>query len=423
MITELYSRFSHAKGVTIDNRTISGGEMFFGLRGEKVNGGMFAGEALQKGASCCVVDDAQYATDSNIILVPDALLAMQELAAHYRSKWQFPVLALTGSNGKTTTKELIAAVLSKKYRTYATKGNLNNHIGVPLTILNIGADCEFAVIEMGANHQGEIASYCKYADPDFGLITNIGLAHLEGFGGIEGVAKGKSELYQYIIKKDGVIFWNSNQERLTDIAKTYARTVRYGTNPEDYTIGIIDETATMATVVIDDEIKISSHLVGAYNADNIIAAACIGKYFDVSYGEIQEAVENYIPANNRSEHREINGNYFILDAYNANPSSMRVALENFAKISAQKKVIIIGDMLELGTYSADEHKQILDIALHSKFDHIVTVGPQFHHIRRDPVIACHNSDEARQWFLAQQFREATILLKGSRGMKLEKIIQ
>lgn len=422
MITELYSRFLQATSVTIDNRTITGGEMFFGLRGEKVNGGAFAMEALQKGASCCVVDDAIYATHENIILVPDALAAMQALAAQYRSTWQFPVLALTGSNGKTTTKELMAAVLSKKYITYATKGNLNNHIGVPLTMLNIGKDCEFAVIEMGANHQGEIASYCTYADPDFGLITNIGMAHLEGFGGIEGVTLGKSELYRYIIQKQGVVFWNSSQERLAPIASTYDRTVRYGTDADDYTIGRIDTTATMATVTIDDEVTIRSQLVGAYNADNIIAAACVGKYFDVSYADIQEAIEQYVPANNRSEHREINGNYFILDAYNANPSSMRVALENFEKITAAKKVVIIGDMLELGSYSLEEHKHILDIALHSNFHHVVTVGPQFHHIRRDPVIACNNSDEARRWFLAQQFHGATILLKGSRGMKLEKII-
>jgi len=421
-IAHVYDCFLQCTGAAIDNRAIQPGQMFFGLPGEKVNGGMFAAQALQNGAAYAVVDHVDYRTDERCLVVEDVLGVMQGVAAQYRNTFTFPVLALTGSNGKTTTKELIAAVLSKKYITYTTKGNLNNHIGVPLTLLNIGRDCTFAVIEMGANHQGEIASYCAYADPDFGLITNIGKAHLEGFGGIEGVLKGKSELFRHIMDKSGVIFWNSGQEKLAPIARQYARTVTYGFKAEDYLTGRLEQDGDFAVVTIDDEVTIHSHLVGSYNAENILAAACIGKYFDVGYADIQDAIEQYIPGNNRSERKEINGNYFIMDAYNANPSSMRAALENFARLEAPLKVVIIGDMLELGEYAEAEHRAILELADQKAFTHVVTVGPQFMALAGGRVEALPDSAAAREWLQARSLKGATILLKGSRGMQLEKVI-
>lgn len=422
-IEKLLHIFLTCTGASIDNRTVQSGEMFFGLPGEKANGGQFAAAALAQGAAFCVVDDAAYAVSDSCIVVQDVLSTMQKLALAYRNTFKFPVLALTGSNGKTTTKELIAAVLAKKYVTYATKGNLNNHIGVPLTILNIKKDCTFAVIEMGANHQGEIAGYCNYAQPDFALITNIGKAHLEGFGGEAGVLKGKSELFRYVMQQEGVIFWNSHQQKLAELVLGYAHTVSYGYRDNDYVIGKLWPEYEKAVVTIDDEITIHSQLVGSYNADNIIAAACIGKYFDVPYADIQEAIEQYIPGNNRSEWREIGSNAFILDAYNANPSSMRVALENFTQLQAEKKIVIMGDMLELGDYAQQEHAEMLKLALAGNFTQVVTVGPLFKHIGATGVLCFDNSDQVKVWFDQQQFSGAKILLKGSRGIRLEKIIQ
>jgi UDP-N-acetylmuramoyl-tripeptide--D-alanyl-D-alanine ligase len=422
-IDDLYQLYLQSSGVTIDNRTISGGEIFFGLPGEKVNGGKFSQEAIDKGALCCVVNDAQFVVNDKCMLVEDVLLCLQQLAAKHRNSFDFPVLALTGSNGKTTTKELIAAVLSKKFNVTATKGNLNNHIGVPLTLLSIPRDCNFAVIEMGANHQHEIEGYCIYADPDFALITNIGKAHLEGFGGEEGVLKGKSELFNYVKGKQGVLFIHSGENKLIHLFGDYHKTVRYGFDVNDYATGRIIKGDEFATVEIDEEVIIHSHLVGDYNANNIIAAACIGKYFDISFQDIQDAIENYYPDNNRSELKEMGGNYFIMDAYNANPSSMKAALENFSALKATNKLAIIGDMLELGEYAAAEHQAILNLAASGAIHQLVTVGPLFAAQKGEHGIAFQTAAEAKAWFQQQQFQGYTILLKGSRGMKLETIIQ
>lgn len=420
---ELYQLYLKSSGVTIDNRKITGGEIFFGLPGEKVNGGAFAQAAFDNGASYCVVDDAKYAINDNCIVVEDVLLTLQQLAAQHRKTFNFPVLALTGSNGKTTTKELIATVLSKKYNVAATKGNLNNHIGVPLTILSIKNDCNFAVIEMGANHQHEIEGYCTYADPDFALITNIGKAHLEGFGGEAGVLKGKSELFNYVRQKNGVLFIHSSERRLIENFGTYNKTVRYGFDDNDYTTGRLVSGNEFATIVLDEEVTIHSNLVGDYNANNIIAAACIGKYFDIGFQEIKDAIEQYFPDNNRSELKEIGGNYFILDAYNANPSSMKAALENFSKLKASHKVAIIGDMLELGEYAAQEHQSIIELVLQSEIQQIVTVGPLFFQHQKNNIVAFQHAADAKIWLENQRLQGSTILLKGSRGMKLETIVQ
>ena len=421
-IEKLFELFQHCSGVTIDTRNISGGEMFFGLKGTNVNGNEFAQKAIDNGAMCCVVDDENYVVDHHCFLVEDSLVALQDLAKRYRATFQFPVLAITGTNGKTTTKELITKVLTTKYNTSATKGNLNNHIGVPLTLLSVKKDCEFAIIEMGANHQKEIEFYCSIADPDFALITNIGKAHLEGFGGIEGVLKAKSELYQFVKHKNGILFVNSGQHLLIDVIRNYEKVIKYGFLEDDYLKGKLISIDEFAAVEIDDEIVIHSKLVGNYNAENILAAACIGKYFDVGYSEIQSAIENYIPENNRSELKEIGENYFILDAYNANPSSMKAALENFHLIKAENKIVMMGDMLELGEFSESEHKEILQLAVSYKFNTIVTIGPEFLKHKTDGVVQFMNSYEAKEWFNEQHFSGATILLKGSRGMQLEKIV-
>ena len=420
---ELYQLYLKSSGVTIDNRKITGGEIFFGLPGEKVNGGAFAQAAFDKGASYCVVDDKQYAINDKCIVVEDVLITLQQLAAQHRKTFNFPVLALTGSNGKTTTKELIATVLSKKFNVAATKGNLNNHIGVPLTILSINSDNNFAVIEMGANHQHEIEGYCTYADPDFALITNIGKAHLEGFGGEAGVLKGKSELFNYVREKNGVLFIHSSENRLIEKFGAYDKTIRYGFDENDYATGRLIQGDEFATIVLDDEVTIHSNLVGDYNANNIIAAACIGKYFDIGFQEIKDAIEQYFPDNNRSELKEIGGNYFILDAYNANPSSMKAALENFSKLKAAHKVAIIGDMLELGEYAAQEHQSIIELVLQCEIQQVVTVGPLFFQHQKNNIIAFQHAAEAKVWLDNQRLQGSTILLKGSRGMKLETVVQ
>jgi len=421
-IEQLFEIFLTATGVTIDNRSISGGEIFFGLNGARANGGAFAKAALDKGAICCVVDDVTYQIDNKCIVVDDVLATMQLLAKKYRDTFTFPLLALTGSNGKTTTKELIAAILATKYRVTATRGNLNNHIGVPLTLLSIKPDCNFAVIEMGANHQKEIESYCTYANPDFALITNIGKAHLEGFGGEAGVLKGKSELFEFVMQKHGTLFINSSETALLLLFNKYGKIVKYGFKHDDNTFGKIIHDDEFATVILDSLITIKSNLVGDYNANNIIAAACIGKYFGVNYDEITAAITAYVPDNNRSELKLLNGNYFIMDAYNANPSSMKAALINFEKLKAENKIAIIGDMLELGDYTYAEHQAIIELVSSCNFSQVVTVGSLFAAHLVPNIIHFESAAEAKLWFDKQLFNGVTILLKGSRGMQLETII-
>ena len=418
---QLFDIFKRSKGVTIDTRTISGGEIFFALKGENSDGNIFSASALEKGALCAVVDDQKYAVNENYFLVEDGLIALQQLAKKYRSTFDFPVLALTGSNGKTTTKELIRSVLAQKFNVQATKGNLNNHIGVPLTILSIASDCNFAIIEMGANHQKEIESYCQYADPAFGLITNIGKAHLEGFGGEEGVLKGKSELFQYVMQRGGPVFYSSGQNKLQSVVDNYVNAFTYGFWENDFVSGKIISGRTFATVSVEG-VMMESNLVGDYNADNILAAVCVGKYFHLSLQEIATGIAQYFPDNNRSELRTINGNHFILDAYNANPSSMKVAIENLQKQTAVFKIAILGDMLELGEYAHREHGAVLEQARSAGFQLLVTVGPEFGKFKYPEVIHFENSTDAQSWWKSQSYKDATILLKGSRGIKLEKII-
>ncbi len=430
-IEKLYALFKSSAGVTTDTRSIAAGTIFFALKGEKFNANEFAEEALKKGAAYVVVDEITQAEwikkyAGQIIQVEDSLKTLQQLAAYHRQQFECPVLAITGSNGKTTTKELIAAVLSSKYKTYATKGNLNNHIGIPLTLLSMKAEVEFAVIEMGANHRGEIASYCEYVCPDFGIITNVGMAHTEGFGGFDGVVKGKTELYAYLASSGGKVFVCAENEILQERINHYkfpnTAVVSYGKSSAAFCKGEIGNSKEFLSVIIDGE-AIQTNLVGHYNFENVMSAACVGKYFGVEQNRIKSAIENYIPSNNRSQKITVGNNTIILDAYNANPSSMKAAIENFDKITADKKVMILGEMMELGECSAAEHRRIKEMTDSMKIAQRIFVGAGFAFLKQaGDVLHFSTTDELKKWYEKQRFEHCTILIKGSRKNQLEKIL-
>lgn len=439
-LEQLYIHYLASRGVTTDTRNIQPGSIFFALKGERFNANTFAAEALEKGAAYVVVDEIadekwkeQYGV--RLILVPDVLATLQQLAGHHRQQFTFPVLAITGSNGKTTTKELVAAVLSKKYRTAFTKGNLNNHIGVPLTLLSIdAAQTDFAVIEMGANHQREIASYCAYTRPDFGLITNVGLAHVEGFGGFEGVVKGKTELYADMYARGGKVFISADNELLLSKWKALDTTaehlITYGQSSE-YCRGQLLSGHTFLTLETE-EVRVQTQLVGDYNFDNVMSAVCIGRYFGVAMADIKQAIEAYAPDNNRSQQMPWGTNTIIMDAYNANPSSMHEALNNFEKRLANnphaQAVVVLGEMMELGEYAAEEHRKIADRLCEPGWQAVnrVLVGGGF-----EAAAARHpqqlqwfaTTDEAKRWFVDSHLHNALILIKGSRKNELEKLLQ
>lgn len=436
-IEKLYQFYLASSGVTTDTRNINHGNIFFALKGENFNANLFAEEALAKGAAYVVVDEISSPEQESkfgerLILVDDVLKTLQLLAGHHRTQLKCPVLAITGSNGKTTTKELIAAVLSKKFKTYATKGNLNNHIGIPLTLLSIKSDVEFAVIEMGANHQGEIASYCEYVKPDYGLITNVGLAHIEGFGGFEGVVKGKTELYKDIASRSGKVFVSIDSEILLNKISDFGfqisdsnAVITYGKSSSAFCKGDVGESKEFLSVITEGE-TIQTNLVGEYNFENVISAVCVGKYFGVEMKQMKDAIENYVPTNNRSQKISLGSNTIILDAYNANPSSMHEALKNFEKIEAKNKVVVLGQMMELGKYSQEEHQKIVAALSGSSWQHVkkVFVGKGFEFLKDDSsVLWLEKTDEVKDWFKQQQFENSYILIKGSRKNELEKILK
>lgn len=429
-IATLYRRYLSSTGITTDTRQIREGCIFFALRGEKFNANLFAVEALEKGAAYSVIDEAQPDSErysDRLIPVTDVLSTLQELSGYHRHQLRCPILAITGSNGKTTTKELIAAVLSKKYRTVATRGNLNNHIGVPLTLLATPADTEFLIVEMGANHQGEIAGYCMYADPDFGLITNVGKAHLEGFGSEEGVVKGKTELYAYIAKKQGKLFVSSLSPVLIEKAMEYMspdHIIYYGVFwKNDYCAGENIRTGEFLAVQTRDGLIIKTQLIGSYNFENVMAAICIGRYFGVDDAGIKDAIENYIPSNNRSQKITQGSNVILLDAYNANPSSMIEALKNFEALDAPNKITILGEMMELGTYSHDEHTKIIDTVSHIALSQRIYVGEGFKMVKdHKGSLYFETTEQLKDWYKAQHFENTTQLIKGSRKNALEKIL-
>jgi UDP-N-acetylmuramoyl-tripeptide--D-alanyl-D-alanine ligase len=456
-IQELYKIFQQYPSVQTDTRKLKQGDIFVALKGPNFNGNLFALQALEAGAAYAIVDqlvsangeiftDGRTTTDDKIpseirtrlLLVDDALTTLQQLAKYHRQQLNIPFIAITGSNGKTTSKELIYAVLSAHLNTYTTQGNLNNHIGVPLTILSVKPDAQIAVIEMGANHQKEIESYCNYTLPTYGVITNCGKAHLEGFGGVEGVRKGKGELYQFLRENHGTAFVYADYDYLQPMSVGIEQIVYYGMT-KGLVQGRIKAAEPFLTVEITaglDATLIQSQLVGEYNLPNILCAVAIGKYFGVPTSKIIHAIEAYAPSNSRSQLIERGTNKIILDAYNANPSSMKVAIDNFAKLAADRKILMLGGMMELGEDSIAEHKALIEQLITLGFKEVVLVGGDFAHVEM-PVSSLNassnhssnasffylnNAIEAREWLKQLDPQNAYILVKGSRSMKMEQVL-
>ena len=422
---ELYSYFLQCTGIATDTRKIAPGSLFFALKGDNFDANSFAEEALQKGAKYVVIDNPQYKTGTTTALVNNSLEALQDLARYHRRELGLPVIALTGSNGKTTSKELINVVLSKKYTTTATIGNLNNHIGVPLTLLSFTKDTEIGIVEMGANHQQEIAFLCSIAEPNFGYITNFGKAHLEGFGGYEGVIKGKSELYDYLTQNTKTAFVNLDdtiqKEKTKDLSKYTFAVDNYNCDVRIETV----EANPMVNVKYNG-LDIRSHLIGIYNATNISAAIAIGTYFKISDAKIKDAIEGYIPTNNRSQLLEKNSYKIIMDAYNANPSSMQAALANFLQLETEDavKIAILGDMFELGEESIEEHHKIVTSLTNEEGIEVYFVGKDFYAAKNNHSnLHFYTSyDDFKSGFTKPE-EGSTILIKGSRGMALERTLE
>ena len=428
MIEKLYTTFLNSTGVCTDTRKLQSGNLFFALKGPSFDGNKFVSTALENGAIACVADSDEFSDNSRVFIVKDALQTLQELATFHRMHHKIPVLALTGSNGKTTTKELISAVLNKKYNTLFTQGNLNNHIGVPLTLLRLNHTHEFAVIEMGANHQNEIAALCQIAMPDMGMITNIGKAHLEGFGGIEGVIKGKTEMYDYLKSNNGIIFCRYENDILKGKCDGYKNLIYYGTAAAKHVYGeMINSQPFLRIKWYKDgqfQNEIQTHLTGEYNLENLMAAICIGSHFGVEPALIKDAIENYSPDNQRSQIINKGSNTIILDAYNANPTSMEAALNNFEENYEGKKALILGEMLELGEDSAKEHQRIIDIISHIDKDLLILVGKNFLNTTlQETALRFVTSDDAKDYLSKHPLKNTSILVKGSRGSKMEKVLE
>lgn len=396
----------------------------FALKGPRFNANGFASQALKAGASYAVIDEKEFSGNDRIIVVEDVLETLQQLAKHHRQTFNIPFLAITGTNGKTTTKELIHEVLASTYKTYTTKGNLNNQIGIPLTILGIKKDAEIAVIEMGANHIKEIESYCRYTLPTHGLITNCGKAHLEGFGGIEGVKKAKGELFVFLRQNNGTAFIMWDYDYLRDMSKGIPNLITYGTTEAEVT-GISGQSELFLEVNMTKGVNIGTiqtQLVGGYNLPNVLAAVSAGRCFNVADALIKSSIEGYRPSNSRSQMIEKDYNKIILDAYNANPTSMRLAIENFAHLHADKKVLILGSMAELGKESLKEHELIIELISRYTWYYVVLVGGDFTKIAH-PYISFSSSSEAHEWYKQQKFTHSFQLIKGSRSVEMEKILE
>ncbi len=422
-ISELYNLIQQGGSVQTDTRKLELGDIFFALKGDKFNGNEFAAAAIDAGASYAVIDEAAFEVPEKTILVKNVLASLQELARYHREQFDIPFIAITGSNGKTTTKELVHAVLTSQYRTYTTEGNLNNHIGIPLTILKIKKDAEIAVIEMGANHQGEIASYCEYALPTHGMITNCGKAHLEGFGGVEGVRKGKGELFDHLRKVNGTAFVMWDYDYLRDMSRGISQIIKYGTKDADL-LGEVGKQQPFLEVNVQGRYtigEIRTSLVGDYNLPNVLAAVAIGEFFNVLSEKIFSSLADYTPSNHRSQLVKSGTNTIILDAYNANPSSMKLAIENFMKLPGDNKVLMLGAMAELGDESLEEHKAIIELIKTGNWKFVALTGGDFQRIEH-PYLRFENSDAAAEWFKKQQFEHMQLLIKGSRSMQMEKII-
>ncbi len=451
----IYNLFLQHPLISTDTRKIAAGSLFFALKGDKFDANTFAEQAIAAGAAYAIIDNPAYQINEKYILVDDALAALQDLARYHRQQLTIPIIGLTGTNGKTTTKELINAVLSQHFKTQATQGNLNNHIGVPLTLLTINASHQMAVIEMGANHQKEIELLCSIAQPSHGLITNVGKAHLEGFGGVEGVKKGKGELYDFLSREvrksespeeasisQGVAFVNGDNGTLMEMqqARSLKNVVFYGAQGAgDLVSGELIENSPLLTLrwannQTDNSHSVKTQLTGAYNLDNILAAICIGVYFKLSDDEINKGIEGYQPKNNRSQIVQTATNTLICDYYNANPSSMFVAIENVGKITAKRKVLILGDMFEMGAEAAAEHEAVIKKAMETLVDDRIFIGKEFNalspKVRKSgsPKEAANSTfyetaEDAIAGLKANPIKNSTILIKGSRGMALERLVE
>ena len=422
-ISYIHSLFLKCNSVSIDTRKIEPNSLFVAIKGENFDANTFANEAIEKGASYVIIDNKDYYIDQRTILVENSLTTLQELAKFHRQFLKLPIIALTGSNGKTTTKELINAVLSKKYATKATIGNLNNHIGVPLTLLSFNAQTEIGIVEMGANHKMEIEFLCDLAQPEYGYVTNFGKAHLEGFGGVEGVIEAKSEMYNYLSTNDKLVFVNLEDEIQVEKTKKM-KSYSFGINNTAADVSVLSVKANPFVEIYYSNSVILTHLIGLYNANNINAALAIGKYFSVENRVIKEALENYIPENNRSQLIKKETNQIILDAYNANPSSMAVAIENFVQLNNTNKILILGDMFELGKESQEEHKAIVDTL--SNQDKIVCcfIGKDFYsnRIEKPNFHFYETFDTFSEYLKGKTISNSSILIKGSRGMALERTL-
>ncbi|MDF0709006.1 UDP-N-acetylmuramoyl-tripeptide--D-alanyl-D-alanine ligase [Flagellimonas okinawensis] len=419
-IKELHALFLEHPVICTDTRKITENCLFFALKGPNFNGNAFAQQALEKGAAFALIDEEEFKTSDRFILCQGVLSTLQQLATYHRQHSNAKVISLTGSNGKTTTKELINAVISKKYRSIATQGNLNNHIGVPLTLLSIKENTEMAIVEMGANHKKEIEFLCSIAQPDFGYITNFGKAHLEGFGGVEGVIQGKSELYDYLTHHNKHVFLNADDAIQKERLEHYTKKVGFSTKDHQYyNIKFLGVDPYVSLEV--EETTIHTQLVGKYNFPNCCAAILMGKYFNVPIEEIKSAIENYFPKNNRSQILSKNGFDIVLDAYNANPSSMKAALENFSMMAAKRKTLILGDMFELGSTAADEHQAISDLAEQLNFNEVYLVGENF--FRTNTSYHKFSTFENLKEHLSNHpLEKGAMLIKGSRGMALERVL-
>jgi UDP-N-acetylmuramoyl-tripeptide--D-alanyl-D-alanine ligase len=428
-ISELYHIFLKYPYISTDSRNIQKNSIFFALKGDNFDGNEYANDALEKGAVYSIVDNQNVVKNEKCILFNNVLDTLQQLANYHRRQLDIPVIAVTGTNGKTTTKELLFTVLSSKFKTVATQGNLNNHFGVPITLLSIPLNCEISIIEMGANHAGEIDSLCKIANPNHGLITNIGMAHLEGFGSFNGVIQTKTELYRYIDNNNGILFYNSDNDLLNkEIDKIKCKKISYGTNKKASYTGKLDSSDPFLKCSINFNAKesysVQTSLVGSYNLENVLAAFAVGSYFGVAIEDIAKIISTYQPSNNRSQLKYEKTNLILCDYYNANPSSMEVALNNFAKSNIQdkQKVIILGAMKELGSNSQEEHEKLVKVIDNYGFKDVYLVGNEF--------ISCtagfkyfENSENLFNYLSANKITNSYILLKGSRATKLEKVIE
>lgn len=422
-IATLYQLFLAHPTISTDSRNIQQDSIFFALKGGNFNGNHFALEALQKGAVYAVVDELINPTSEKIILVNNVLDTLQQLAKFHRQQFTIPFIAITGSNGKTTTKELVSTVLATQLITYTTQKNLNNHIGVPLTLLSIKKDAAIAVIEMGANHQKEIESYCNYTLPTHGIITNCGKAHLEGFGGEEGIRKGKGELFSFLKINGGTAFINDDADYLKEMSIGINEVIKYGTKNGLVQGKVVQSNPylSVALTIHKETVLLNTQLVGDYNLPNILCAVTVGVYFKISLAKIKQAIEAYIPTNSRSQLITKDSNHYILDAYNANPSSMKVAIENFAQIQALQKVVMLGAMMELGNTSVQEHQHIVNLLAQYNWHKVVLTGGDFAFVKHN-YIYMKDAADAGEWLKQHNFTDTYFLIKGSRSIQMEKVL-